>query len=85
VIDNEIYNGILKHPKGKISNRVLVYLREIQNIEKYANDDSTIAAKYIDMNIECEIDHESVALFNDLKNKLIDHLPAENIHRMKVK
>jgi hypothetical protein len=84
-IEAEVFSGILKKSKAEVENRVLVVLREIQNIEKYSSEDCILASKFIDMNIENEIDGESVGLFNSLKAKLSDHLPSENIHRFKVR
>ena len=83
VTEKEIFNGVLN---GKnVKDNVLVFIREVEDIENDENIKNNIklTARFIDLNKDGGIDKESKELLNDLKKRVIEKVPEENIHPFK--
>ena len=81
--EKEIYNGIIK--TKTVSENVLCFLREIDDIEESVRKNLNIAKTYIDVDRNNKIDDASKLLLNDLKtNKIKSKLPDANLFKFNV-
>lgn len=81
VTEKEVYNGILQ--AKNVTDNVLVFFRDIDDLEtqESINKDKKLAARFVDLDKDGNIDVESKELLNDLKKRICEKLPDSNIHR----
>ena len=82
VTEKEIFNGIFK--AENLSDKVLVFFREILDLEQISIDNSNkqIISRFLDLNGD-QIDQEAIELRNEMKQKLINIMPKENVVNLK--
>lgn len=83
VTEKEIYNGILN--AKNVDDDVLVFIREVVDIENEENikSNSKLAARFIDLDKDGNVDKESKQLLHELKKRVIEKIPEKNIHHFK--
>ena len=80
--EKEFYNGILNIENAK--NNSIVFLREIEDIEKNIEENTRLAGCFIELDENNEIDKDVGKHLKDLRTKVKKALPKENIHELKV-
>ena len=82
--EKEIFNGILR--AKNVENNVLFFEREIEDIEKHIESNTTLARRFIDLDKTNKVDVEAKRFLDDLKwTKIPSKLSAANTFKFKVK
>jgi hypothetical protein len=58
-------------------------MREIEDIEQNVKSNSKLAARFIDLDSNGDIDKESKELLNDIKQRVLPKVSEKNIHQFK--
>ena len=82
VTEVEILNGIIK--AENVEKNVLVFFREIENIENILidNKNKSLLSRFIDIKEE-QIDQEAKELRENMRKKIYESLPQSNIFELK--
>ncbi len=86
VTEKEINNGVLQAKNA--SENAIVFFREIENIETDENiikNKPHLASRFIELNESNKIDEDCKKYLDSLKyEKIVNALPENNIHKLKV-
>jgi len=84
VTEKEIFNGILR--AKKLTNNVLCFIREIDDIEENISSNIKLAKRFIEIDDNGNIDESPKSFLNALKyDKIPSKLGKENIFRFNVR
>jgi len=62
---------------------VLAFVRDIEDIEQNIKSNTRLAARFIDLDSNDDVDKESQALLANLKQRVLTKVPQKNIHHFK--
>ena len=80
--EKEFFNGVLN--AKNINDNAIIFLREIEDIENIIEQNPDLAASYIDLNENKNIDKESKKQLDCLKTSVKKISQKANIHELKV-
>ena len=62
---------------------MLAFVRDIEDIEQNIKSNTRLAARFIDLDSNDDVDKESQALLANLKQRVLTKVPQKNIHHFK--
>ena len=62
---------------------MLVFVRDIEDIDQNIKNNTRLAARFIDLDANGDVDKDSQALMKDLKQRVLTKVPQKNIHHFK--
>ena len=86
ITEKEIFNGILRKNENELTDNVLYFEREIEDICSYVDSNPGLVGRYIDLDDDKKIDNSSKVLLDTLKKqKIKSKLTKNQMFKFKVK